>query len=155
MLATTSDANRKPIWTFGASAFGRPSLRRNSAMASTMPGSTSAIGLNRRISSAVRSRTSPSLSAKGLRIGLLLSFVRLAKTDDPARVNTHAVTNRVESSEHRNQREIPLFAIIAPLIGPNARSAPIQFCSRLERQSALGGVPCAFRRVKLNLHELL
>ena len=112
----------------------------------------SAIGLNRCISSAVSSRTSPSLSVKDLRIEPLLSSVRSTKTDDPARIITKAVTNRVESSGHRNQSETSFLAIVAPLIEPDMRGAPIQFRSQFERQSALFSVPRALRRIEFNLH---
>ena len=146
---TTSDANRNPIWISaprpsGDQACGgippwpraRASPRASAAGADIL---------------AVSSRTSHLLGQGLLRIGLFLSFVRLAKTDDPKRIAANAVTDHVKPALHRAYASDIRLAITAA--GPrHPRRVPIQLRSQLERQSALFGVPRALRRIELNLH---
>src|SRR5271154_6161127 len=155
MLATTSDASRNPMWTFGASAFGRPSLRRNSAIASISSGSTSRTGRMPLKSSRVSSRTSPSSSVRaGLLFGieLLLAPVGLPKTDDPKRIATNAETDDVKPALHRCIRQISRLFVGLALILDRVRRVPIQIGDAFEGQPALFSVPRALRRIELNLH---
>src|ERR1700733_7733351 len=158
MLATTSDAKRKPIWIFGASAFGRPSLRRNSAMASMSAGIASRTGRMPLKSSRVTSRTSPSSSLRGgllLGIEALLAPVGFTKTDDPKRIAANAEADDVKPPLHRRICQVSRLAVGLALILDRVRRIPIQIDREFEGKPALFGVPRALRRVKLDLHALL
>src|SRR5271165_3597654 len=124
MLATTSAASRNPTCTLGATAFGRPALRRKSFMASIMPGSTSAIGFILRKSARVSSRTSPSSSVSGFGrlfvlgslIASYLSIIGFAQADDPVSRAAYAEAGHVQPSIQGGGHQIAVFAVGTSLV---------------------------------------
>src|SRR3954467_3602071 len=156
MPLTTSAARRNPMCIFGASPMiGRP-LLLNRAAASTMPGSTSLMGLKNAASAAVSGLTSPSLSVSGrLGINPFLSLVGLPETDDPAFPPAKLIADHVKPSAHGRYGNVPDLAVVEAAVYRDNGLMPFDLARQIERQAALSGVFGAFLRVVLNLHIIL
>src|SRR5262249_15429917 len=133
MAWTRSAARRKPICSFRVSPMARRPRRLNCSAASTMPGSTSRIGLKCFKSSAVSDLTSPSSFVSGsFGIGSFLSFVRFSQADDPADPSAKQVADHVKPPAHGSDGNQSLLAVLEPAVYRDDRFLPFELGRHLE-----------------------
>ena len=130
----------------------RPSLRRRFATASSIPGSTSAMGRNCLASALVSGRTtSPSLFVRGFfDIPIGLALIGLAKADDAASSAADREAYHVDPALQRNIGDETFLAIRPANVRTNDRLRPIAKHDHFERKPTAQEVLETLAGVKLD-----